>query len=374
MNKKDRKIVAFVEDDTADGGLGMAFRSLARFFTASYKVYYFSTRPYSDRIPENIEFVRIYERSRFDASENGLKRSLLGIKPLRSLIKTYKPDVMISFGLYSNIRVCQAALYLPVKVLVSERGNAARFQGGYRLLLSFALGRADKIVFQSEAAKRAYPSNLNGKGVVIPNALFKGDIPNGANSTWDNRIVSVGRIHPDKNFSLLIEAFSKIAADFPQIQLVIYGEEEKGNKGAYLEELKQQAASLKLSDRIIFAGQSSNIGKEILGSRLFVLSSVLEGMPNALIEAMACGIPCITTDFKPGCANEIVDNQNNGIIVPPESPIAMADAMRMLLKNNEFSRYIARNATKIRDRLSTEVILGKWKDEIDGLLCENRNA
>lgn len=361
-------IIAFIEDDTADGGLGMVFRNLAKFFSERASVYYVSTRPNENRIPDSIKYLQFREKKIFTPHTNGLRRSLSSVGALRRELKKIQPDVAVSFGFYSNIRLCLASIGLKCKVLISERGNATRFHGIYRWILSVLLGRTDRIVFQSAAAMKAYPRILGKKGVVINNAIFKDNLPDSSDACWEKRIVSVGRIHPDKNFPLLLDAFKQVLCSFPEYRLEIYGEEEPGSPEPYLKQLEEQAERLGIRNQVDFMGQSSNVGKAIFGARLFVLSSVLEGMPNALIEAMACGLPCITTDFLPGCAGEIVTDGEDGCIVPNQDARALAEKICVVLSDDEWSRRMAKQAIGIRERLSKKKIFGKWEETVKELI------
>lgn len=364
----EQKTIAFIEDDTADGGLGMVFRSLANFFSGKDKVYYLSTRSRENRIPDTICYIQFHERKQFTPHTNGIRRSLSSVGPLREELKKINPDVAVSFGFYSNIRLCLACIGLKCRVLISERGNATRFHGIYQLIVSVLLARSNCIVFQSAAAMGAYPWLLRRKGVVINNAIFKENLPKSANAEWDKRIVSVGRIHPDKNFPLLLDAFSKVSQVFPEYCLEIYGEEEPGSPEPYLQQLQIRADQLGIREKVHFMGQSSDVGKAISGARLFVLSSVLEGMPNALIEAMACGLPCITTDFLPGCANEIVTDGKDGCIVANQDANALAEKICAVLSNDDWSRNMAQKAIDIRDRLSKKKIFQQWEDTVSQLI------
>lgn len=362
--------IAFIEDDTADGGLGMVFRSLANFFSEQNDVNYISIRPNEGRISEDIQYIRLNEKREFTPHTNGISRSVSGVGILHNELKKLNPDVAISFCLYSNIRLCLACKGLKWKVLISERGNATRFKGIYRLIITALLSRTDCIVFQSSAAKRAYPALLGKKGVVINNALFKDNLPDSTKAKWNPRIVSVGRIHPDKNFTLLLDAFSTVISKFPNYRLEIYGEEEPGSPEPYLKQLKDHATKLGIYDKVDFMGQSTDVGHSISGARLFVLSSVLEGMPNALIEAMACGLPCITTDFLPGCANEIITDGVDGCIVANCDVKALSEKICEVLSDDEWSRHMAEKAIDIRERFSKNHIFHEWKETVEQL-CSN---
>lgn len=362
------KRIAFIEDDTADGGLGMVFRSLANFFAEDSEVFYISTRSNENRIPDSIKYIQFQEKRNFEPHTNGIKRSLCGVGTLRNELKKIDPDLAISFGFYSNIRLCLACKGLKCKVLISERGNATRFHGIYRAIVSILLRRSDCIVFQSAAAMGAYPALLGKKGVVINNAIFKDHLPDATEVKWGNRIVSVGRIHPDKNFPLLLEAFSMVSHSFPDYRLEIYGEEEPGSSEPYLNQLEEYAKSLKIREKVDFMGQSSDVGNAIFGARVFVLSSVLEGMPNALIEAMACGLPCVTTDFLPGCAGEIITDGKDGCIVASQDAKALAEKICEVLSDDAWSRKMAKEAIQIRDRLSKRKIFNQWEGTVNDLI------
>ena len=365
-----KRIVAFIEDDTADGGLGMVFRNLMWYAKDHYRVLYMSTRENNGRIPADVEYIQFHEQGEFVPHTNGLKRSVSSILPLRKELSRHKVDLAVSFGFYSNVRTSLASMGTGTKVLVSERGNAQRFKGVSRLLLGTVLFQADTIVFQSHAAQSAYPGVLRKKGTVIYNAIFKNnELPDCSEMQWDNRIVSVGRIHPDKNFALLLKAFALVLQKRDDVLLEIYGEEEPGSPQPYLQQLKELAVELRATDQVHFMGQTKDVGAAISGARLFVLSSVLEGMPNALIEAMACGLPCITTDFMPRCAGEIVKNGVDGIISTREDEVKLAEDICTMLNRPEESRQMARNAVKIRERLSTNVIFNQWRQAFDDTMA-----
>jgi GalNAc-alpha-(1->4)-GalNAc-alpha-(1->3)-diNAcBac-PP-undecaprenol alpha-1,4-N-acetyl-D-galactosaminyltransferase len=356
--------IAFLEDDTADGGLGMVFRELIGYLYRTNEIIYISTRSECE-LMDKTRYIHLNEGFVKDIYSNGLKRALDGVKHLRSILKNEKPDIVISFGFYANVRICIAARMLKTKVLISERGNAKRFTGINRVAISVIFKRADGIVFQSYAAKNVYPRILQKKGNVIYNAVFKKNIPEGFPKFRDNRIVSVGRIHPDKNLPLLIAAFARISEEFPDTKLIIYGEEEPGCKENYKGALMEQIYKYGIEKRVILAGHCDNVCQEIFKARLFVLSSVLEGMPNALVEAMACGLPVITTNFEPGNAGEIVQNGINGMVVNSNDVLALAGAMKTMLLTPENAERMAVKAKKIKDRLSREVIFNKWTDYIN---------
>lgn len=130
---------------------------------------------------------------------------------------------------------------------------------------------------------------------------------------------TVGRLAPTKGLSFLIEAFSRAKEKIASAQLVLLG------TGQSQAELEQQASKTSCSDSIHFLGHRDNIEQLYRAMDVFVLSSVAEGMPRAILEAMAAGVPCIATEV--GGVPEILPNRDVGRLVPAKDPIALAQAM-----------------------------------------------
>lgn len=363
MNGKCLKI-AFLEDDTADGGLGMVFRSLAKELSRDNEIIYISHRKEKEEVKKYATYVNLPFHSSIGEEENGFLKSLSGVFPLIKIIRDEQPDLVISFGFYSNVRVCLAGRFFrKTKILISERGNAKRFKHFVLFAVNAIFRRADGFVFQSNAAKSVFSKHIQKKSTVIYNAVFK-DIPSRKGAKRNNDIVSVGRFHPDKNFLLLIDAFAMIAERYPECDLVIYGEDEAGSTLHYGDGMKERITSHNLNTRIKLPGQFSDVLEHIVDAKMFVLPSDLEGMPNALIEAMACGLPVITTDFDPGNAGEFVVNNQNGLIVRRRDARGLAEAMEKYLNNEDFAQQLGKRAAETRIAFSKEKIFQQWRTYI----------
>jgi glycosyltransferase involved in cell wall biosynthesis len=168
-------------------------------------------------------------------------------------------------------------------------------------------------------------------------------------------IIGAGRLNSQKNFPLLISSFAQIAKDFPGYKLRIYG------KGALLESLQSLAKEKGVGDRVEFPGYVPNMPEVLEKASMFVLSSDFEGMPNALMEAMASGLPCISTDCGGGGARFLIEDGENGLLVPQKDEVAMAEAMRKILSDDAFANKIAENARKLQENLAPEKIYGEWE-------------
>ena len=177
-------------------------------------------------------------------------------------------------------------------------------------------------------------------------------IPNGvdldrfdvAEPQVDGRIVFIGRLAPKKRVSDLIRAFERIAADYPDAELVVVGEGPLG------EELRELAADLGVAGRVTFTGrvEESEIPRYYASAELFVLPSVWEGHPLTLLEAWAAGRPVIATDVE-GLA-EFVDHRETGYLVSPRDPEGLADALRYALDHPDETRGWGENARQRAER------------------------
>ena len=174
------------------------------------------------------------------------------------------------------------------------------------------------------------------------------------------RVVSVGRLDKQKNFPLIIKSFAKLPDKFDEYILDIYGE---GPERPYLQSLIDDE---KMSDRITLCGAKQNLLSQINDADLFVLPSNYEGFPNALLEAMAIGLPVISTDFSTGIARELVLPEN-GRVVPVCDEEKMTEALCELLEDGELREKMGKNNREKCKEFYIPEIIQKWKDAINEL-------
>ncbi|MBD5356434.1 MAG: glycosyltransferase family 4 protein [Bacteroides sp.] len=244
------------------------------------------------------------------------------------------------------------------KILYSERGDPGdkEYGGIMGILRKLTLPRIDTFVFQSNGARDYFNDRYVTKhSIVIPNACFI-EKQKPYEGLRDRRIVTVGRLSHQKNQKILIEAFSKIAHKYKDYSLELYGD------GELKDELYALCHKLGLSKAVHFMGTVSDIGEKIKSASLFVLSSDYEGIPNALIEAMALGLPCISTDCKPGGARLLITNGKNGIITPIGSAEALSEAIDQVLSNPKLAKKISISAMHITEKLSPTNIYDQWEN------------
>ena len=310
-------------------------------------------------VPAGVERLSI---EREELAQSRIKKNISRIKALRLLIIQYKPDTLISFMAEPNFRAVIAAFGLPVKTIVSVRNDPEKEYAGKlgRFVGKVLVPTADGCVFQTEQAKAWFPERLQRKSAVIMNQVNESFFH--AEHSGERRdIVTVGRLSSQKNHAMLIRAFARIADTVPD-DLRIYGEGELEN------ELRGLAASLGLEDRVRFMGLSSQVAEDIKDARLFVLPSDYEGMPNALLEAMALGLPCISTDCPCGGPATVIRSGENGLLVPVGDEQAMSEAMLRLLRDDGFAAQLGRNAGISAQRFLPEAVFTDWKDYIEGII------
>ena len=281
-------------------------------------------------------------------------------------LKTKDTDVYIVMLPKTTVMFLMFRWMTKAKLIVAER-NDPKVYPKYisKRLRKYAL-RAEGWVFQTEEAKKWYEGAIDScKSIVIPNAINTVFIRQRYSGEKRKVIAGAGRLNDQKNFNLLIRAFEKIAAEFPEYRLVIYG------KGIKEFELKELVNSLGLQDKVEFPGNIQNIADEMEKNTMFVLSSDFEGMPNALMEAMALGLPCVSTDCPCGGPRYLIQNNVNGLLVPVGNVDRMSCAMRRILINVDEAEAMGKEASKITDKLAPDKIYRKWEKFISDIVnCE----
>ena len=282
-------------------------------------------------------------------------RGVLRKRKYRKEILKASPDVVISFTAAVNVFVLEALKGTGIKTVVSERNNpyVDPADAGLRKKRDKLYFHADGVVFQTSDAKAYFSDAIQKDSEIILNPLDD-SLPTPYAGEREKRIVSVGRLEKQKNQTLLIEAFSELAKQFPEYILEIYGE------GSLRTSLENKIEQLELKTRVFLKGYEKDVLSKISRAKMFVLSSDYEGISNALIEAMAIGLPVVSTDHPIGGARAVIVDGENGLLTPVGDRKALGDAMRAILEDAEISIKMGENATKIRERLSVEKIAEQW--------------
>lgn len=298
----------------------------------------------------------LYHHERRNVILNSFKRLYRLVGYLKN-----ERDVFIVMLPATTILLLKLHWLVKGRIIASERSYPTNYSLIEQRQLRRLAKRADAWVFQTEATKSWYnPYLVNSQAIIIPNPINESFLRPVYRGERRKEIVTAGRLTKVKNHSLLLNAFSKINHKYPEVTLKIYGE------GSLLNDLKKQAESLDIEDKVSFPGfvPWGEASKDVA---MFVLSSDLEGMPNALMEAMAMGLPCISTDCDGGGARFLIEDRINGLLVPKNDVEEMALAMDKLLSDSEFANRLGAEAHKICERLAPEKIYEEWEDFITNI-------
>lgn len=286
---------------------------------------------------------------------------------IRKIIKKENPDILISFMSENNIRAWAAALGLPVKVLISVRNdpNIKYGTGLQAKFIKYVYNQVDAIVFQTEEAKEWFGAKLKPASTIIMNQVSeefyrevsKDNINNATEKTLRKDIVTTGKFLEQKNHKLLMTAFARICGKYED-NLIIYGD------GKLRKEYEEYIQELGLEKRIQIPGTISKVSEHIKHAKLFVMSSDYEGMPNSLMEAMALGLPCISTDCPCGGPRALIESMKDGVLVKVGDCAGLANAMDRLMQEDDLRENIGRQAQIKAQEFRPEKVYKVWKEFI----------
>lgn len=289
------------------------------------------------------------------------------IRALRRALRVSDPDAVISFVDTTNVLSVLASLGLQVPVVVSDRifVDAMPPPGIWQKLYRFAYRRAAVVVAQTQRAAEATRRRIGRDVVVIPNPLRGVEVWRAVLSETDGNgllakcqsygktLLAMGRLVEQKGFDLLLDAFALVAEAHRDWQLVILGE------GPLRAELERRFKALGLDSRVALPGFMNQPESLIRGADLFVMSSRFEGFPNALLEAMAEGKPCVSFDCPTG-PRELIQHGVNGWLAAPEDVSALAAALDTLMSNPGLRASLGEHAQSVRDVYAVPAVLDQW--------------
>lgn len=325
------------------GGIERTIAGLANLLSREHEV--IVTQFLSDRSFYDLDEAVRYEPFGFTAQGNVLLRTYKLYRKIRCLLKKERPDLVFCMSLTHLVLFCQAARGLDTVVIGAESANPLNDLSKRALRQRARSVCADGFIFQTERAREAYPKKTARGSAVIANAIWNEDVltPPQTLPQKMRQVVSVGRLEYVKGYDFLIEAFSRVCADFPDWNLVIYGE------GTDRERLQTQIDTLGMQSRITLPGRDLHAFSKVRASEVFVLSSRSEGMPNTLLEAMACGVCCIAVDCPNG-PREIVTDGVDGLLIESENVDAMEAALRRVMADADLRKTLSENAEKILEQ------------------------
>lgn len=310
-------------------------------------------------ISENIPIIEIGQQS-----NNRVIDKIKRYQQVRKAVMSISPDIILSLPEEIGIYVLWALRHTKIPVVVSERNDPQKMPNKKitRFMRKLMYPHAAGLIFQTEAAASFFSEKIRQKGIVLPNPLDLSRIPDVWSGEREKLIVSAGRLEPQKNFPLLIEAFSLFYKSHQDYRLIIYGD------GSQREKLQVLIDSKGLADVIKLPGVSNTLLEDIYKASMFVLSSDYEGVPNVLIEAMAAGIPCVSTDCEPGGAASIITNDTCGVLIPIGDIEALLDTMEKVEREKIGLDALEETSEIIKGRYCSEKVSREWAEYLEELV------
>lgn len=354
--------ILFYINTLAGGGAERVITQLAsRFSEDQYDVLLVSSFPVENEYPLAGSVRKVYlEKEQLKQSK--LTRNFNRIRKLRTVCREFQPDIAIAFMQEPNFRLIIATMGLPTKTIVSVRNDPNQEYAGRigRFVGKCILPMANGCVFQTKQAQSWFPKRLQRKSAIIMNAVAESFFE--VQRDNPQNVIVVGRLNKQKNHEMLIRAFARIADKHPEQNLLIYG------KGDQKETLRELISTLDMHERVLLMGATTQVSQVLAQAGVFVLSSDYEGMPNALLEAMAAGVPCVSTDCPCGGPAMLIRNGKNGLLVPVGHEDAMANAIDCLLIDSILAKSLGDAAREDAEDYRPEKVFEVWKTFIERVI------
>ena len=283
---------------------------------------------------------------------------------IRFTCKKIKPDTILSFNERYNNIVLLSLLRLRFNKYVSDRNNPYMNIGKIHNFLRNTLYKnITGIIAQTETAKGVLGKNTKNKNIkVIPNPLREIEEKQKLSSSTDKKVIlNVGRNVPQKNQLELVEIFSK--CDYRNWELKILG------NGELRENLLLRVKELGIEDHVQILRFNKDIDAFYSEASIFAFTSLYEGFPNALNEAMAHGLPCISYDCPTG-PKDIIEDGSNGALVSLGNASEFQNKLSELMESESLRRIYSRESKKVKELYSADKIANKYlnfilKNEVD---------
>jgi GalNAc-alpha-(1->4)-GalNAc-alpha-(1->3)-diNAcBac-PP-undecaprenol alpha-1,4-N-acetyl-D-galactosaminyltransferase len=308
------------------------------------------------RLPDGVTRIVIEGIEESHTLLGGLIANCRRILRLRRALRQVGAPAAVAFVMPTAVLTRFASWGLSLRVVAAERNDPGRQSFGrvWEMLRRFAYPRTDLVIANSRGALASLAAFVpREKLVYAPNPL-RPTRPQAAIRLEAPTVLAIGRLHRQKAHDILLQAFSLFHTKHSNWRLAIMG---VGSEEASLRALAQR---LGVSDRVDWLGQKADPYPWLQASQIFVLCSRYEGTPNALLEAMHCGLPCIVSDASPGPL-DLIEDGVSGLVVPAEDYEALAAALDRLARDKGLAVALGATARERTGLHALEVTLQSWE-------------
>lgn len=342
--------ITFVAANLNSGGAERVMSLLAnQFIKSGYEVEFIFLK-------KDIRFYPLLKQVKVKVAEKECDSDSLIKKLLwmRKYIGNNKPDAIFAFRIAIYSVTLLTLLGVKVPVIASERNDPRFYSLAWKAIQAALLPLANHFVVQTQHIKDYFPKFIQKKTDIIFNPVTE-KVFSLPIVPKEKRIISVGRLHSQKNQKMMIEAFARMSDDFPEWKLVIYGE------GPERDSLESLVSSFRfqVSSRISLPGRSENIIDELNKSEIFAFSSDYEGMSNAVVEAFCVGLPIITT--RVSGTEDIITDGKNGYLLERNDVTGMEKAMRKLMGDENLRKKMGDINKSKSDIFNMNNIFKQWE-------------
>lgn len=354
--------ITFVNDSIGFGGAAKVMMVVAQGLrNRGHEVSVINLNIRKNKVSQNINGIEV-ETADFEIKKGFLTNYRL-ISFTINAAKKFQSDVIIGFKDNNNFCASLAGRVLRIPAIISERADpfmTYKNIGYLTKLKLFCINRANGAVFQTEGASKFYSKKLQSKGTVIPNPiLINRNIPIISYDKMPKTIVSLGRLsNKQKRLDIMIDAFKIFHQSHQDYHLYVYG---IGEDEDYLREYLKIN---KLENYVTLMGLSNNSLEDLSKHGIFIITSIFEGISNSLLEAMAIGLPVVSTDHSPGGARLLISDHENGLLTPVNDAKAIANALAEFADDSNLAKQCGMNAKGVLDRFEVNRIIDMWDEYI----------
>ena len=277
------------------------------------------------------------------------------VKVLKNALKEIRPEIVISFLPRIIAYTYFAVKGLKIPLVVSERNDPSKYPFILKVLQKHIFKKADFCVFQTDEVSNWYGLKAKKHSAVVLNPVNLTYKVSDKPIQRKKNILNVGRLEKQKNQILLLNAFKLFSEKYPDYLLKIYG------NGSLKEELIDLCRTYQIEDKVTIVEADPKWQEKEYDSSVFVLSSDYEGMPNCLMEALALGIPCVSTDCPVGGPRALIEDGVNGYLVPVNDVEKMASAIEKAINNPIYDARLLKEA-------SHDFIGKRWESLLESVL------